>query len=219
MPLPKSLRSPVPQRLKDSPRARAIALSLGLIPPRTMHTDAEACLLAQLARGAGRVVEIGVYEGSSALVFCAAMARTAELHLIDPFTDETGSALLPGARATPFATRRAVARGCADGPQIRWHVARSQDVGASWRDGPVDLVFVDGDHSERGCREDWAAWQRHVMPGGYVAFHDARHAAADGRGSVTVTLVVDDLFRSHTQPGWRISNELESLVVVTRDPR
>ena len=206
----------MPRRVKDSPRARAIALSLGLIPPRPMHTAAEAGLLTELARDAHCVVEIGVFEGSSALVFCAAMARSSELHLIDPFIDETGSALLPGWRATPVATRRAVARACAGGPRIQWHVARSHDVGRTWSGAPVDLVSFDGDHSARGCREDWEAWYPHVARGGSVAFHDARLGAADGRGSVTVTQVVDELFRTGGQPGWHISNELGSLVVVSR---
>ena len=74
MPLPQSIRSAVPKGVRDQPALRAAALALGLIPPRTMHSPAEADVLARLADPATRVVEIGVYEGSSAVVLCRAMA-------------------------------------------------------------------------------------------------------------------------------------------------
>src|SRR3954470_18680049 len=83
--LPQTLRRAVPTRVRDDVRLRAMAVGAGLIPPRTLHSDAERSLLQDLARGAARVVEIGVYEGASAAALCAAMRPDAELHLIDPF--------------------------------------------------------------------------------------------------------------------------------------
>ena len=176
-------------------------------------------MLSQLASNAHRVVEIGVYEGSSAVVFCAALRPGAELHLIDPFVDESGWALRAGERGSPLATRLTVwraARGV--GPNIFWHLARSQDVGRAWESGPVDLVFIDGDHSPGACREDWDVWHPHVPPGGSIAFHDARAGRPGGEGGVGPTSVVDDLFRGPQPPdGWRLAKELDTLVVVQRD--
>ena len=194
-------------------------LAAGLIPPRPMHTAAEAAVLSGLAAGASCVVELGVYEGSSAYVFCAAMTPGAQLHLVDPFVDDTGASLLPGWRATPIATRLAVRRRARHGgPEIHWHVARSQDVGRDWCGAPVDLVFVDGDHSSEGCREDWDVWHPHVRPGGAVAFHDARRGLAGGTGGVGPTAVVSELFRQPQPPEeWRLVEEIDSLVVVQRD--
>ena len=83
--LPQALRRAVPERVRDDVRLRALAVGAGLIPPRTMHSADERALLQRLARGARRVVEIGVYEGSSAVALCAVLAPGAELHLIDPF--------------------------------------------------------------------------------------------------------------------------------------
>jgi predicted O-methyltransferase YrrM len=208
----------VPDGVRDFPGLRAIALASGLIPPRTMHSDAEGKLLSLLARGARRVVEIGVYEGSSALVFCGALGRRAELHLIDPFVDESGWALPSGWSAVPTASRLAVWRGARHGgPAIRWHIARSQHVGRRWDGGEVDLVFVDGDHSPEGCRADWDAWHRHVAPGGAMAFHDARLGQPQGGGSPGPTVVVDELFRGPRPPeGWSISAEVDTLLVVKR---
>ncbi|HEY5318697.1 MAG TPA: class I SAM-dependent methyltransferase [Solirubrobacteraceae bacterium] len=216
MTAPKTLRRLAPDRLRDDPRLRAIALGVGLIPPRTMHSSAEGAALTRLARPARRVVELGVYEGSSAVVLCRALGEDAELHLVDPFIDATGWALRPGSRASATATRLAVRRAtAAGGPMVRWHFARSQDVGRSWTGGEVDLVFIDGDHSPEGCREDWELWHRHVSTDGAVAFHDARQGRAGGYGSPGPTSVVDDLFRA-ADSSWAIIEEVDSLVVVRR---
>ncbi len=103
-------------------------------------------------------------------------------------------------------------------PTDQWHVARSQDVGRAWPGPEVDFVFIDGDHSPEGCREDWDVWHPHVRPGGAIAFHDARHGAADGFGSIGVTAVVDELFRGENPvAGWTLDAEVDGLVAVRRD--
>jgi predicted O-methyltransferase YrrM len=216
VPAPKALRRLAPDRLRDDPGLRAIALGVGLIPPRAMHSAAEGAALARLAGGARRVVELGVYEGSSALVLIRALGPGAELHLVDPFIDATGWALPAGARPSATATRLAVRRAArGGGPNVRWHIARSQDVGRSWTGGPVDVVFIDGDHSPEGCREDWERWHEHVSSGGAVCFHDARLGHAEGNGSPGPTGVVDDLFRT-ADSSWAIVEEVDSLVAVRR---
>ena len=183
-----------------------------------MHTPAEADLLRSLAAGARCVVELGVYEGSSAFVFCDVLTPEAQLHLVDPFSDESGWAMRRGWHGTPVATRLAVRRRCrAGGPDVRWHIARSQDVGRAWPGPPVDLVFVDGDHSPEGCREDWDVWHPHVRPGGVVAFHDARLGAPGGTGSPGPTSVVNEVFGAQDPPdGWQPAGEVDTLVVVRR---
>jgi predicted O-methyltransferase YrrM len=218
MPLPTMLRSRAPGWMRDHPGLRAVMLASGLIPPRPMHSAAEAEMLRQLVRGARCVVEIGVYEGSSAFVLCAALSSPAQLHLIDPFVDESGAAMRRGWHGTPTATRLAVGRQAGrGGPNVTWHIARSQDVGRAWRGPEVDLVFVDGDHSRGGCREDWDVWHPHVRLGGALAFHDARLGAPGGSGGPGPTSVVDELFREGMPPrGWRLVDEIDTLVVVSR---
>lgn len=216
MPLPGPIRSAVPAGLRDSPRLRALAVGNGLVPPRRMHSDDEARVLAGLAAASRTAVEVGVYEGSSALVLCRAMPRDGTLHLIDPFT--ANPTLLPGWRATEGATRRVVerARRRRGGPRLRWHVALSEEVARKWTQ-PVDLVFVDGDHSEAGCRLDWTVWSPFVAPGGAVAFHDARDGGGAEPGLPGPTAVVDALFRGpDAVEGWRIATEVDTLVVVQR---
>lgn len=37
---------------------------------------------------------------------------------------------------------------------------------------PIDLLFIDGDHSIRGCMNDFALLYPHVSTGGYIVLHD-----------------------------------------------
>ncbi|HEX2086737.1 MAG TPA: class I SAM-dependent methyltransferase [Solirubrobacteraceae bacterium] len=215
--LPAALRRLVPDRVRDNVALRAVSVGLGIIPPRALHSDDDVELLARLARGASRVVEIGVYEGASAVVLCEVLGRGAELHLVDPFGEQPG-ALRRGWAATEWATRRAVGRACrgGDAPAVVWHVGFSADVGRGWS-APVDLVFVDGDHLEPGVRLDWDVWHPFVVPGGHVLFHDARLGRPGGRGLPGPTAVVDRLFRGDAPvPGWEIAAEVDRMVAVRR---
>jgi hypothetical protein len=216
--VPQRLRSLTPERLRDDVRLRALAVGLGLIPPRTMHSAEDARVLLDAARGARRVVEIGVYEGASALTLLRTLSSEAELHLIDPFGRHP-DALPGGWGASERATRRVLARAGRlrgpDAPRVRWHVALSQEVAASWS-GEVDLVFIDGDHSEAGCELDWISWQPFVSVGGRMVFHDARADRPGGRGLPGPTAVVARHLRGGRSPGWEIVAEADRTVAVRR---
>src|SRR6187200_833567 len=182
MALPKAVRRLAPDRLRDDVRLRSVFVGAGLIPPRTMHSEEDAAVLRATAAGRRRVVELGVYEGSSAVLLCSVLDPQAELHLVDPFGHHRW-ALPAGWGATEGASRRVVARAARrhGGPRVTWHVDYSAAVAASWS-GEVDLVFVDGDHSEQGAQADWDGWHGFVAPGGAVVFHDARLGRDGGRG-------------------------------------
>jgi predicted O-methyltransferase YrrM len=72
----------------------------------------------------------------------------------------------------------------------------SKDVGRNWNDGPVDMVFIDGDHSEAGVFGDLYAWLVSIKPGGIFAFHDY-HASV----WPAVTRVVDRELRGYEVAG------------------
>jgi MMP 1-O-methyltransferase len=174
-------------------------------------------VLLDAARGARRVVEIGVYEGASALTLLHALGPNSELHLIDPF-GRRPDALPSGWGATEWATRRVLARaerrlgGAA--PVVRWHAELSHEVAARWS-SHVELVFVDGDHSEAGCQLDWDCWKQFVAIGGHVVFHDARADRSSGRGLPGPTAVVARL-RAGSDPAWQIAAEADRTVAVRR---
>jgi predicted O-methyltransferase YrrM len=222
VPLPKALRRATPDRIRHDVRLRAFAIGTGLIPPRLMHTQAEADVLGALAADRRTAVEIGVYEGSSALVLVRSLPASAVLHLVDPFVDSRG--LASGWRGSAWASERVVGRAvrARGGPTVRWHIERSQELGRRWTE-PVDLVFIDGDHAEESCRADWELFSPWVRPGGVVLFHDARMGKPGGEGLPGEggvpgpTTVVDELFRGPVAlPDWRICADTQALVAVER---
>jgi predicted O-methyltransferase YrrM len=217
---PQSLRSLTPERLRDDVRLRALAVGLGLIPPRSMHSSEDARVLLEAARAARTVVEIGVYEGASALTLHHTLSPDADLHLIDPFGHHP-DALPGGWGATEWATRRVIARaarraGNGAGPTVHWHVALSHEVAASWSGRAVDLVFIDGDHSEQGCQLDWERWHPLVAPGGAVVFHDARADREGGRGLPGPTTVLARLRAGALPADWVIADEGDRTVALRR---
>jgi predicted O-methyltransferase YrrM len=210
------LRRLAPDFVRNDPRIRAVAVGRGLIPPRSMHSAVESAALSRLAAGRHTAVEVGVYEGASAVTLCHALASCATLHLVDPFGHHP-TALQPGQAAVEHATRRVVERAAAHrGTRLVWHVAFSADVARAWQEGFCDFIFVDGDHSEQGCRLDWDLWHPLVAPGGLLALHDARLGAADGRGLPGPTAVADAVLRPPPR-GWSVHEEIDSLVVARRD--
>lgn len=188
-----------------------------------MHSAEDASVLLEAARGARCVVEIGVYEGSSAVLLCEVLGPEAALHLVDPFGRHP-DALPSGWGATEWATRRALARARRrrghDAPAVHWHACLSAELASRWH-GEADLVFIDGDHSEAGCELDWSQWHRFVPVGGCVVFHDARADRPDGRGLPGPTAVVTRRFRAGGEggggaPGWEIAAEADRTVAVRR---
>ena len=47
----------------------------------------------------------------------------------------------------------------------------SQNAAKNWT-LPIDLLFIDGDHSYKGVKHDWEAFAPHVNPFGVIVFHD-----------------------------------------------
>lgn len=58
-------------------------------------------------------------------------------------------------------------------------VATTAQVAAWWA-SPVEFLFLDGNHVEEMAQHDYAAFARHVVPGGLLAVHDVFPDPADG---------------------------------------
>ena len=158
--------------------------ALGLIPPRTMHSEQDARVLLEAARGARRVVEIGVYEGASAVALCATLEPGAELHLIDPFGAHP-DALPSGWGASEWATRRAVARARRrrgrDAPRVRWHVAASRTRSPRAGRERSTCCSSTAITPRRAASSTGPAGRAFWRPAGASVFHDAR--AGQSRGA------------------------------------
>ncbi|TQS42043.1 class I SAM-dependent methyltransferase [Cryptosporangium phraense] len=58
-------------------------------------------------------------------------------------------------------------------------VGRSAAV-AAWWGCPIDLLFIDGGHTDEAAQADLRGWAPHVRPGGALVIHDVFPDPADG---------------------------------------
>lgn len=55
--------------------------------------------------------------------------------------------------------------------RVRPAIMTSEECASRW-DKPVQLLWIDGDHSYEGVKKDVRLWRRFLIPGGIIALHD-----------------------------------------------
>lgn len=65
------------------------------------------------------------------------------------------------------------ARACGVAGRIQDWVGDSVALAAVWPAVPIDVVFIDGDHSYLGALRDFECWAPKVRPGGWIMIDDA----------------------------------------------
>lgn len=135
----------------------------------THMTLPEKLLLYRLARGLKRgsvIVEVGSYLGaSSTFLAAAAKERSCVVYCVDTWANDA----MPEAPRDTYAEFVSNTQRYAD--EIRPLRGRSLEIAEKFSE-PIDLLFVDGDHSYIGCHSDAEAWLPKLKPGGIVVFHD-----------------------------------------------
>ena len=130
------------------------------------ETEAEQRYLYTLAQGVyedGFILEIGAEYGMSASLFCKGAHESVKIWSVDLFPGDLLSKHRQNLKLAGFADRSKQLSG------------DSVETEAIWSTGPtrpIDLLFIDGDHSYEGCKRDIQAWVKHVAIDGVVAFHD-----------------------------------------------
>ena len=147
---------------------------------------AEGEALYSIARQAGKIgpcLEIGSYCGKSTIYIGAACKETGStLFAIDHHTGSEEQQ--PGEEyfdpdlfnfqtfqvdtLTPF---RETLRKADLLDTVVPMVCRSHVAARCW-DTKLAMVFIDGGHAAETVRLDYESWAQHVMPGGYLVFHD-----------------------------------------------
>lgn len=151
--------------------------------PAFMRSD-EKLFLAYLAASLPQdalIVEVGTFTGGSAYLMGLASEGRARVVSIDPNKPEDMS-LLEKVNAEFF-----------HGDAESYRAERSE---------PIDLLFIDGDHSFSGVRLDYELLAPLVKPGGIVALHDFDF---DHFG---IKLFCDALLRSGGLEQWRVTQRL-----------
>lgn len=171
--------------------------------------DAEIALLYKLARevpAGGVIVEIGSYQGKSAITLgTGAQEAGALVWTIDPHEDlqvteqtrygmENHAALLENLTTYHL------------GAVVRVVALRSDEVARIWT-RPIDLLWIDGSHEYMDVRRDFEQWSAFVKPDGKIAMHDT---SGHWPG---VTRFIQELA---TAGDWDISDPVNATSVLTR---
>ncbi len=136
-----------------------------------------------LMRHGAVTVEVGCFLGSATVLLAGArkLKGSGHVHCIDPF-DASGDAF-----SVPHYTRiasdsqaslrqrfEAHIAGADLAPYVTVHQGTAESVGARWNH-PVDLLFLDGDHSPEGARSAFDIWTPFLRTGGLIALHNSTH--------------------------------------------
>lgn len=151
-------------------------------------------MMAACAPRDGVIVEIGSFKGKSAVM----LGKLAEhfgfgpIVAIDPHnfnnTELAEHRADPGASSYDEFLRNIESAGVARYVEV--HRAFSTEVARSW-DRPIRMLWIDGDHSYAGAKADFDGFVPYMVPGGFVALHDALHEF-----SGPIRVFVEDILRS-----------------------
>jgi MMP 1-O-methyltransferase len=145
----------------------SLAALEGLISDRQGERLTELAALVPLAQA---IVELGSYKGKSTAYLAASGHR---VYAIDRWT--LGGQRIRGMGYADPETLKAF------GEQIRAAgvshlitplIGDTVQMAHRWRHGPIGLLFIDADHSEKAVRADLEAWEPHLAPDAIVAFDD-----------------------------------------------
>lgn len=140
-------------------------------------TDAEASILYRLAlqapaRKDGVILEIGSWKGKSTICLASGSLLNSKMkvYAVDPHTGseehqqadkkvwtfDEFTKNIKDAKVSDFVS-----------PVLK----TSQDAAKEFKQ-PIQLLFIDGDHSYEGVKTDFDLWFPKVVNGGVIAFHD-----------------------------------------------
>ena len=146
------------------------------------------------------VVEIGSARGWSACHIGLALRENVhgKLYAIDPHHDTAWND--DGSRGeTSLAVLRRNVRRLALDPDVEIVRADSRTAATNWTH-PIDLLFIDGDHSYAGVKADWHLFSPHLTEFGVAVFHDTtweyHRDSAYYREDMGVPRFVDELRRA-----------------------
>ncbi len=146
------------------------------------------------------VLETGSARGWSACHIGLALRENVrgKLYAIDPHAETEWNDSGGVEASLPFFNRHIAAMGLTDYVEVVR--ADSRAAARRWT-RPIDLIFIDGDHSYEGVRADWDLFSPFLTPSGVVVFHDStweihRHDDPRYRGEMGVPRFVDELRRA-----------------------
>jgi len=130
--------------------------------------------LAACSPAKGNIVEIGSFQGRSTVMLGTVAARFGfdSVVAIDPH--EGLGYISPDipCQSPTFDEFLANLKSAGLENFVEPRRTHSREVGKTWN-RPIRLLWIDGDHTYKGCKEDFDLFFPHLAEGGIVAFHDS----------------------------------------------
>jgi len=161
-------------RIPSDAVAKALQIS-GLVSQEMLER------LYELAQGKHMAVEIGAWKGRSSVAISSALADNGRLYCIDPWWDDLYS---PDSfdvddhygecldKMTAYHLFRRNIRQMGVDDRIIPLIAASHDIDKYFKDGSLDVLFLDGDHAEHMILKDLLKWQPKCKPDGVLCGDD-----------------------------------------------
>jgi methyltransferase family protein len=162
------------------PQARVVGFSLDLL--ELVHV-----LSAVRFTGARSILEVGTFDGFTALNIAANMEGEGKIHTVDlpkqAHRNDSDNPYAPYRVGSQFQNEPEAAK-----IEQLW----ADSTTADWRlfGGPFDMILIDGSHVYRDVKSDSQNAFKHLRPGGVVFWHDYGHFAG-------VSKAVDELASDH----------------------
>lgn len=143
-------------------------------------TEREARFLALAACSPPRdgvILEIGSFKGKSTVGLASIAARygLGKVVAVDPHTAPAVTDPDLRGQASTWDDFRATLRAAGLAGAVEAHRAFSRDLARGW-DRPIRLLWIDGDHTYAGAKEDFDLFGPYLADGAIVALHDVLNA-------------------------------------------
>ena len=167
------------------------------------HTHILWDIRTMLGDGVKTYCEIGSYVGSSACLMLSHFLET-EVHCIDPLNLHPSHY---GAQAPQRTILEDNIRKICPGKTATIHQNFSGDLSLLESiDFPIDILFIDGDHTYRAVVADFTNYSHFVRSGGYVIFDDYNDSQHSPDVKKAVDAIVDTI--QMQKSGWEIIGDL-----------
>ena len=134
-------------------------------------------ILAACTPANGAIVEIGSFKGKSTVVLATMAAKYGNSPVVAIDPHQGLSYLGPDApqQSATFDEFLSSVKTAGLEAHVEVRRAYSRDIAKDWN-RPIRLLWIDGDHSYKGCKEDFDLFSPYLKEGAVVAFHDTLNA-------------------------------------------
>ena len=131
-------------------------------------------LLAACVPARGTIVEIGSFKGRSTVMLAKVASHygSGPVVAIDPHNSPILLDHQANREASSYQDFLDSIHAAGVSAHVESHAAYSQEVANSWN-RPIRVLWIDGDHSYEGAKNDLDGFFPHLVSQGVVAYHDA----------------------------------------------